>query len=279
MQTSLYPNSGSARGLMADLWRQSLQGYASNDPLYGYRFKEDFSREACSPGFPVGGTSVAATVTGTTTGSRVASGWIAQDAVTAGGTFLLTKNAGVESGVNLDSDGTTADYGAELGYSHNPIAAPTHSSAPSKRLVAQFRIDEGAVNGQTLAVLTDAGATTPIAGANDAIADVGYIGFQIDEGGDLNFVTSSANGGTTDSVEILESANFTRANVHELGFAINQDLSVDIVVDNVWYGVASRSISSAALPTGNLAPRFASTTSGTTAPDLNVLNVDIFAER
>lgn len=279
MQASLYPNADSARGLMADLWRQSLQVYASNDPLYGYRLKEDFSREPCVPGVDVGGTTLAATVTGTTTAHQTMSGWVAQDAVTAGGTFTLSKNAGPEAGVKIASNGTTADFGSELGIIGNPLAAPSHSSAPSRRLVAQFRIDEGSVNGQTLAVLTDASATTPIAGANDAIADVGYVGFQIDEDGDLNFVTKSATSGTSDSVEVLESANFTRGDAHEVGFAINSDLSVDIVVDNVWYGVAGRSVNKAALPTGNLAPRFASTSSGTTAADLTVMNVDVFASR
>lgn len=256
----------SARGLMALLWGNALAAYVSNDPKFGVRVQNDFTQFS-----PLG-------LTGTTSATHEG-GWTAQDSVTAGGTYAVTDAVQAGGQVLIASGSTTADEGVEFAASVNSICLPTHATTPSRRLVAQFRIDAVAVNGQQLALLTDAACTTPVAGANDAIADVGYIGFQVDEDGDLNFVSKSAAAGTSDSVEVIENADFVQLDPHVIGFSIDASGVLEIVVDNVRYKSKALQISSASYPTGILAPRLACTTSGTTAPSMRVDSVDVFAEQ
>lgn len=266
MQKALYDGAGSARGLMACVWQQSLQAYVSNDPSFGYRIQDDFLNNFTDA------------ITGTTS-STDSDGWTGQDAVTAGGTYAVTIEDGPDGYVQISSTGTTNDYGAEFGKTAKNIVLPSHASDPRGRVVTQVRLDN--VDADMFGyVLTDAAATTPIAGASDALADVGYIGFQVREDGDLYFVTSSANGGTTDSAKLIDNGDWTSTAVHQLAFAVNKDQSLDIGVDGVWYNVAAASISSSSLPTGNLAPRFFCTAGATsTAPTIQADCIDLFVTK
>lgn len=263
--TPLYPNSGSARGLQSVIWGNSVQAYESNDPKFGTRIK---LRPASLS--PLG-------LTGTTSATHEG-GWTAQDAVTAGGTYSVTDAAQAGGQLLVANNGTNADEGVEFGSSLTALTTPQHSTAPSQKLIFQARFDAVAVNGQQFYGLTDALAATPVVGANDALADVGYIGFQVDEDGDLNFVSKSANGGTSDSVEVIENADFVQLDPHVVGFSIDKNGKLEIEVDNVRYPSKASEISTSSYPTGVLRVATGATSSGTTAASYRLGDIDAFAE-
>lgn len=258
-----------ARGLTASLWRQSLEAYVSNNPEFGYRLKSDFIDEQLT-------TSDGATaqLTGTTA-VTAANGWTAQDSAVAGGTYtvsLLNQDGGWMS---VDNNTGTADFGVEVGRTVRQFSLPSATSTPSYRTVFEMRYSNTDAD-RIFAVLTDAAYNTPICG-NNVLADVGYIGFNMNEAGDLIFQTSSANGGTTDSATILAAANWTATGIHKLGFAVNADRSVDVVVDGTWYSPRVTLIDPLSLPTGVLAPRFGvSSGNSGTAPTALFDSIDIF---
>lgn len=271
-QTALYSQSApyTGRYLLADLWRNSLQDYVSNDPGYGYRQRTDFVTESLKTS-----DGTANQITGTTA-VTAAEGWTGQDAVAAGGTYTVSIVEGDGGYMRLASGTTTNNQGVEVGRTMRQFALPSHSTTPSSRFVAQFRINNGTAADWGL-LMSDAAYNVPIAGTN-AIADVGYIGFRVNDAGDLLFVAKSAAAGTADSKTLIAAANFTKTGVHTLGFAVNADKTVDVDVDGVWYRNAVSTFNQAALPTGNLCVRFFGTCgSGTTAPQIDVDQLDLFA--
>lgn len=263
----------SSRGLQADLWRDSLQNYETNDPRYGVRFKRDFAGDCHNV--------VAAT--GTTTPSYTG-GFVAQDAVTAGGTYAITNVVGPNGEVLVANNGTTADFGVEFGGEVLCFTTPKATTAAerSRRLICDVRVDLVAVNGQFVVGFTSAGALVPIVGANDAIADHGYCVLQIDEAGDLNLLTKSATGGTADSVQVIANADWTKLDQHVLGLAITKvgdSAQVEVCVDNQWYKPSVLNIDPDSIPTGYLRFVSGATTSGTTAPSYELDCVDCFGEK
>lgn len=259
-----------SKSLNADLWRNSLQDYEANDAGFGNRQKANFSTASLK-------TSDGTTnqITGTTA-VTAAEGWCGQDAVAAGGTYTVSIVEGDPSALRLASGATTANQGVEVGRTHRQFVLPSHATTPNQRTVNQVR-----VNNSTAAdwgvLLSDAAYNVPIAGAN-AIADVGYIGFRVNDAGDLLFVASSVTGGVTDSKTLIAAANFVKTGIHVVGFAVNQDKSVDVVVDGQVFKTVMASFKKTALPTGNLSPRFFATCgSGIVAPTFDVTNFDLFA--
>lgn len=265
-----YPDS--SRGLMAALWGASLAAYVSNDPQHGYRYKSDFLTEEFKTT-----DGATASITGTTAVTSD-EGWAGQDAVTAGGTYTVSIQAGKNGVMRVASNGTTEDFGAEVSRTHLQVVTPKHATTPCRKLTYQTRLDLVAVDGQALALLTDAAVSTPVAGANDAIADVGYIGFQVRENGDLYFVTKSAASGVSDSVLVLANANWAKLDPHNLGFSVDRTGAVAIVVDGKSFAAAAATINPASIPTGNLSPRYACTTSGSVAASMDVDMIDVFCE-
>jgi hypothetical protein len=267
------------RGLQADLWRGSLQKYASNDPSYGIRLKKDFVGDFCFSGLA----NTAGNGTTGTTGVAYNSGLTIQDAVTAGGTYAVTPVSAPGGVALVANDGTTADFGVEVGGDCLCFTTPkaTDADEKSERLIIEARVDLVAVNGQFVLGYTSAGVTTPVVGANDAVADHGYIVLQIDENGDLNLLTSSATGGTTDSVQVIATADWTKLDQHLIGLAVNRvgtSCTVEVCVDNQWYSPQVLGIDPASVPVGDLRPVIGATTSGTTAPSFNLDCLDCFAE-
>jgi hypothetical protein len=260
------PNTG--RGLMACVWEGLLQAYAMNNSGFGYRLSDDFDNDFTDA------------ITGTTTATD-SDGWTGQDAVTAGGTYTVSVVSGTGGcgALRLNSDGTTADFGCEAGKTIATVCGPQHASTPCDELAIQFRINNIDAD-SVLAVLTDAGATTPICGAANAIADVGYVGFQIRNNGDLYFVSKSAAAGTTNAILLIAAANWTPTGEHVFGVRLRASGPCVIGVDGKAYMTASGSINKAGLPTGTLSPRFACTVgNGSTAPTMDVDKMDVFASK
>lgn len=250
-------DGSTGRGLTSALWQKSLHAWAANDPLFGESFFEDFPRDFTDA------------ITGTTSATD-SDGWTGQDASSGSGTYTVAVQDRPGGWVKMSNDGTSNDDGVEFGLTKETIALPSHSSDSRGRAVFECRVDNDDADCYGF-FLTDAGATTPLTAGSDALADVGYIGIQVKEGGDVVVMTSSANGGTTDSVTIIEAADFTKTGEHRLGFAVNPDSSIEVAVDGQWYPLATSSIDPDSLPTGDLAPRwFATAGDGTTAPDMEV---------
>ncbi len=263
----LYPRAAGsvAPGLVAEIWGQSVQAYVSNDPAFGVRTK---LRPAEFSPLPL---------TGTTSATH-AQGWTAQDAVQTNGTYAVTDAAQPKGQLAVANGATDADSGCEFGGSVLAHATPKHASAPSNRFNFQAFVDPVAVNGQVLAGMTSAGAATPVCGANDAVADHGFIGFQVNEAGHLNFLTKSATSGTAGSVQVLAAGAWTPLDPHVLAFAVDKTGKVTISVDNVLYSAKAAQVNPASIPTGTLRPVLACTSSGSTAASMRVGDVDIFSE-
>lgn len=274
------PNTG--RGLTASLWQQSLQRYVSNDPRYGIRIQDDFT----------------ATRTNTTDASHELN-WFLQDA-NAGGTsesFIsgaaADGTAAVPDGVAILSVTTgTDEHGIEVHYgatstTQGIIALPTHSTDPRGRVVYETRVDLNVVDqffiGLTEPIVEFLSATSTLPTNSD------YIGFYRLDGGILQFVTGNDNNGGT---AVIDSANLITAaamdtleagddNFFKMGFAVNDDDTVDIVVNGVWYGTLAKTINSLALPIELLTPKYAITrgTTGNLATlDLPIDTLDVFVQ-
>lgn len=222
-----YPGSRAHRGFSADLWRQTLEQYAT-DPFFGRLEFTDCDEEFANPG------DAAATA--------IDKPWFIQD-MAAGGT--------VESLVKLTSTDYAADYGvwrlsATTGTDHFGIemhrgltattAGECHINA-GQRIVFETLVD---VDNSDLFYI---GLTEPIVQFLDATSDVpltsDYIGFYKDEStGDLTFHIFNDNaGGTAQGVTatILANADIPANDWLKLGFAINADSTVTIVVDGTAY--------------------------------------------
>ena len=247
-QAPLYspPTPDTARGLMADLWRGSLQDYVSNDPAYGTRIKDDFVQPRLNA------TSASANKDWwlQITGGSTAQAFTSVDGDPDGSVLLSA------TPTTSGDDGATAHFGDEAA-TGNRVNLPTHATAPRGRVVYQTRAtrSHGTVR-IYFAGLAPAAAAVLAAGG--ALPDSAYLGFRIDLSGNLDFVTKSAatgSGGVSDSVRVLNVADFPTG-VSILGFAVNKDRSVDIVVNNQIFMVAARSINPLALPVVSLAPAY-----------------------
>ena len=254
------------RGLTSDVWRQSLEKYASLDPAFGTRFSDDFVENVVG----IGGTTSA------TENSK----WSAIEAATTGGTYDVDNVAGEPDGAaTFNSTGTSNHQGIEAtGAAYANLA--THSTDARGRVVFEARVDFSTADtvfvGLTEAISQFLSTTSALPTNSD------YIGFYTDDGGaTLSLVCANDNaGGTavTDSYAI-PTADLAASGYQRVAFAVNRDKSVDVAVNGVYYGKLKNGIRSTALPIESLAPRVAATAGGgTTAPAILVDTVDMFVE-
>jgi len=252
-----------SRGLDANVWHQSLSDYVSNNPLYGYRFSDDFVETLVG-------------LTGTT-GVTIDRKWTVRDAAAAGGTYEFANVSGADGVAELTSTGTTNHFGAEA-QSPVCIVTPKHSTTPRGRVVWQARVDWSTAD--TIFVgLGEFGQFLSATSQLTTTAD--YIGFYTeDNGATLTFVCANDNaGGTavTDSFTIPASILQATGTYNNLAFAINTDGSVEIGVNGYWYGKVRNGIVETAIPIEDLCVTLAATAgAGTTAPEIFLDCVDCF---
>lgn len=280
MVAPLYEISSSGRGLMASLWRQSLAAYVSGNPQYGVRISDDFTT-------PI--------VANTTDASLTAAGfqWWLQDSAAGGTSESLVSGTNADGHAILSATTGTDHFGISMHYgttavTQGVVALPTHATAAARRgrVVFQTRVDLGTLD--TFFI----GLTEPIVDFLSSVSALpttsDYIGFYRYDDGALTFVTANDNNGGTaviDSATILTAAEMATAEAittfMNIGFAVNKDGSVDIVVNGKWYGSAGKSISSLALPIEYLTPKY-ETTRGPTGDkatvSLTIDDIHVFIE-
>lgn len=236
-----------SRGLSAALWQQSLQDYATNDPAYGTRLREDFVQDSVNA-----------------TDASAVDGWFLQDAA-AGGTVEVFSNVSNVDGVRrLSCASGTDHFGVEVHYGSSAttggfVNLPSHASDARGRVVYETRVDLTGVDqffiGLSESIVQFLSATSALPTASD------YIGFYRNDAGGLTFSSANDNAGGTavaQSLTVLSAANMPTSWV-KLGFAVNVDLSVDIVVNGVWYNNVAKTANPLALPIETLTCKYAIT--------------------
>ena len=253
------------RGLTSDVWRQSLEKYASLDPAFGTRFSDDFVDNIVG-------------LTGTTA-VTVDSKWSARDSAAAGGTYAMANTADPDGVASIGSTGTTNHFGIDADGAAF-VNLPTHSTDARGRVCWEFRFDFSTAD--TVFVGLSEVVANFLSATSQLPTDSDYVGFYSEDNGvSLSFVCANDNaGGTavTDSYAI-PTADLQASGQQRVAFAVNRDKSVDIAVNGVYYGKLKNGIVSTALPIETLVPRLVATAgAGTTAPVILGDHIDVFVE-
>jgi hypothetical protein len=192
----------------------------------------------------------------------VVGGWLLSDAA-SGGTATAPTNADPNGVKTITDAGGTAHFGGSLLKADGATAVaninlPSHATAPKGRVVCEALINPISTD-VVFVGLTDNGAD--FLSSSSALGDKNYIGFFKGQAGDLTFVTSDTAVGTqvSDSATVLAAASIPTT-PFKVGFAVNTDNSVEIVVNEVRYRALERTINPAALPTASLLARIEATT-------------------
>lgn len=251
------------RGLLAAIWRGLLQAYASNDSLYGVRIQDDFTKGR--------------TISGTTSAST-GEGWSIFESAVTGGTNSFSTIAGVGGIAELNSTGTANHQGAEAQWTPALVKLPTATADAQGAVAFQARFDPG--DADTIFIgLSEAGnnflsATSQLPTTSD------YMGFYSeDAGATWKFKCANDNDGGTAATGsfTIPTADYSTTDHNNMGFRVNADKSLDLCVNDKWYGPAVHGIKSTALPIETLTLRLSVTAGGgTTAPTIQVDEVDCF---
>lgn len=254
INANVTPRTG--RGL-SPIWRGALQAFSKNDPLFGQLvIADDFLGPL--------------TTNGTDASLTVGTGWFIQDAAAGGTVENLSLEAGWPEGVALLSATTGTDhFGIEMHYgttstSIGCVNLPTATTRPRGDVVFETRVD---VTDQKQFFI---GLTEPIVeflGATSALpANSDYIGFFRSDGGGLQFVMANDNNGgtavtdtytlkTAAEMDALENATVDN-NWLNLAFRVNKDDSIEVSVNEEWYGIGKHALNPLALPIEALTPKF-----------------------
>lgn len=236
------------RGFTAALWHQSLDGYASNNPAFGVRFREDFLDDRAA----------------NTTVNTAVGGWYMDDVGTLSAASITHSATNPDGSIIVSGTPDGASEGVyikkgEANATGETINLPTHATSSLRRgkVIAEVRVVSRSVTGATAGrayfygLQTNTATVSPITAGGASMVNVGHIGFWVNLTGDLVFTCKSAVGGTADSATIIAGADLPTG-VLKCGWAVNENGSVEIVVNGVRYDAAAKTIDSAALPTTSL---------------------------
>ena len=246
------PRTG--RGL-SPIWRNALQAFSKNDPTFGVLvINEDFTGRF---------------VTNATDASE-ANGWFIQDAAAGGTVENLSLVAGNPDGVALLSATTGTDHfgiEAHWGTTSTSQGVVTFNGATTYArgdVVYEARVDATDQKqffvGLTEPIVDFLGATSGLPANSD------YIGFFRSDGGGLQFVLANDNNGgtavsdtytikTAAEMDALENASVDN-NWLNLAFRVNKDDSIELSVNDEWYGISKNALNPLAIPIEALTPKF-----------------------
>jgi hypothetical protein len=282
MQAPLYTQAspGTGRGLMADLWQQSLQAYVANDPGYGSRITDDFKLPRTNA-----------------TDASHNLGWWMENAAAGGTVNSFTSTAGSDGIATLQATTGTDHFGNEIHYGDSvasyvgAVATPLHGTAAARRgrVVYQTRVDMGTTAvgagpldqyfiGLTEPIKEFLGATSVLPTTSD------YIGFYRFNSGTVKFVVGNDNnGGTAVIDEISIPSGIIVDGFNIFGFAINPvgngQVSYDVVVNNIWLGALAKTLDPLACPIEYLTPKYAATrgvTGARATVSMPIDSIDLF---
>lgn len=229
MSLPRYPGSREHRGLSADLWRNLIDVFMSQDPVLGAKSEDDFNAA------PVGWTV---------------------SAVNSGSNQALVQTTGFGGIGNLSATTGTDHMGAQaiLG----SASGGSYVVQNGQRLVCEALLYPNTDSDSFFVGLVEAGVT--LWAADSTLADEGYIGFYRVNDGGLNFVCNNTGaGGAPESVEVISAATLaaaiTAGDPVKVGFAVNADGTVDVCVDGYLDAETAAAIEFVNVPTETLAPR------------------------
>lgn len=265
-QAPLYTKTlpDTSRGLNADLWRHSLQDYARNDPAFGIRIKDDFTDHNNA-------------ITGTGTPEFVRSWSVDREAGNSDGTVSFLNSSSVDGVGQLNSTSTTNHGGITAQYVPALITTSQHSTDPRGRVVCQIRLDF--IDADTIFVgLSEAGDQF-LSATSTLPADEDFIGFySVDGGTNVTFYCRNDNNAGTAVEQTFDVTSYLSGTGYQnVGFAVNKDGSVEVVVNGYWLPGKITGITSAAVPIETLTPRLSATAGGgSTAPTLDIDCIDVY---
>lgn len=208
-------NADNGRDKSGSLWGGALENF---DQLVDYVYAENFD------GLPFTNSSDASAV----------AGWWFQNS-TAGGTGSFATGDSFGGHATLAGTTGTTHYAVEVhrgatATAGGNVVLPVNVADPQGDVVFEARVKSDKAQ---LAFVGLSSAAAELIGATSTLADIDYIGFFRQAGGNLTFVVNTAAGSTYSKNIVLAADLPNSTTFQKLGFRVNKNNSVQVFVDGV----------------------------------------------